>query len=447
MSKGFQISPTGLTETMYLFRGTNCTYFTRICFSKALKNRGFPFDIKISLLTKVRSVATKRHLDISLAVINHIERINETISPVEFKSSLNERINKLRTDFECEYPVTLIRPFCVPEVVQSLPLQLNVAQITLTVALDSFVESKYKESILESTVRQLAQRIKHFIKSTQHPNVNQTTTSSALLYRDLLLSQGRTYKTNKEYLAAISQFFKWCCLMNYIDKNPFIDIPNRNNDGTGAYSARRRWQPNELNLLIQSDEFKAKDKNFQWITLVLLYQGLRPGEACQLYTDDIVEQDDLLCIHVNDSEPLQRLKNVVSNRVIPIHPALLKLGFADFVNDVKTKKSKPLFNCEPGGQDDDWSKNYCQRLGRLSTKLNLLPNDRPSAYGFRHTFIDALKQQEVDESLVSQLVGHTHKNLTFGKYGKKFPVGLLLTKLENLNFSIAPFLTTIFLSK
>ena len=126
---------------------------------------------------------------------------------------------------------------------------------------------------------------------------------------------------------------------------------------------------------------------------------------------------------------------------MPIHPTLLKLGFADFVQRITTKRPKPLFNCLPAGQDNDWSKNYCQQLGRLSTTLNLLPHNRPSAYSFRHTFIDELKQQEVDEAMVAQLVGHTHKNLTFGKYGKKFPVNLLLQKLNNLHFSINPPLT------
>jgi integrase len=170
---------------------------------------------------------------------------------------------------------------------------------------------------------------------------------------------------------------------------------------------------------------------------------LRPGETCQLYTDDIIEQDGLICIHVNDSKPKQRLKNEWANRIVPIHPTLLKLGFGDFVNGVQSKRPKSLFNCKPGGKDNDWSKNYCQQLGRLSTTINLLPNDRPSAYSFRHTFIDELKQQEVDEALVAQLVGHTHKNLTYGKYGKKFPVKKLLQKINHLHFSIAPFLTTI----
>jgi integrase len=428
---------------MYLFRATNCTYFTRICFSKDLKNRGFPFDIKISLLTKYRPVATKRHLTISLAVLQHIERINEATMPQNFKSSLNERINELREEFDCEYPISFNIPVQPTNVIQYQPQKSNAKQVLLKHALDSFVESKSKEKILDSTVRQLSKRIQHFIKSSKLRNVAETTTSSALKYRDLLLGQKRTHKTNKGYLAAVYQFFKWCCLMNYIDSNPFSDIPHRNNEGTGSYSARRRWQVSELNLLFQCNAFKMKDKYFQWITLVLLFQGLRPSEACQLYTDDIVEEDGFVCIHVNDRKPKQRLKNASSNRIVPIHPTLLKLGFVDFVDEVKSKRPKPLFNCKPGGQDDDWSKNYCQQLGRLSTTINLLPKNRPSAYSFRHTFIDELKQQEVDEALVAQLVGHTHKNLTYGKYGKNFPVKKLLQKLNNLHFSIAPFLTTI----
>lgn len=440
MSKGFQISPTGLTETMYLFRATNCTYFTRICFAKSLKDRGFPFDIKISLLTKVRPIATKRNLVISLAVVELVECINDATTPHDFKSSLNKRISELRERFDCEYPVALNIPAQPINVIQQLPQQSNIQQVLLKDALASFVISKSKENILDSTVRQLSKRIQYFIKSSKHQNVFEVTTSSALMYRDFLLSEGRTHKTNKGYLAAVFQFFKWCRLMNYIDKNPFRDIPHRNNEGTGIYSARQRWQLSELNLLIQSDAFKAKDKYFQWITLVLLYQGMRPGETCQLYTDDIIEQDGLICIHVNDSKPEQRLKNEWSNRVIPVHPALLKLGFVKFVNGVKSKRPKPLFNCVPSGQDNDWSKNYCQQLGRLSTTINLLPKNRPSAYSFRHTFIDELKQQEVDEVVVAQLVGHTHKNLTFGKYGKNFTVGLLFKKLNDLEFLIEPFL-------
>tara|TARA_B100000809_G_scaffold242390_1_gene266444 strand:+ start:902 stop:1177 length:276 start_codon:yes stop_codon:yes gene_type:complete len=91
----------------------------------------------------------------------------------------------------------------------------------------------------------------------------------------------------------------------------------------------------------------------------------------------------------------------VVNRIVTIHPTLLKLHFGDFVKGVQSKRPKPLFSCKPGGQDDDWSKNYYQQLCRLSTSINLLPNNRSSAYSFRHMFIDELRQQEVDEAVVA----------------------------------------------
>ena len=43
---------------MYLFRATNCTYYSRFC----VTSLGFPADVKVSLLTKQRSDAIERNL-------------------------------------------------------------------------------------------------------------------------------------------------------------------------------------------------------------------------------------------------------------------------------------------------------------------------------------------------------------------------------------------------
>ncbi len=61
-------------------------------------------------------------------------------------------------------------------------------------------------------------------------------------------------------------------------------------------------------------------------------------------------------------------------------------------------------------------------------------NARPTAYGFRHTFIDELKQKGVEESLVAQIVGHTHQSMTFGRYGKKYPMQKLATVIRSVTF-------------
>ncbi|NOH31622.1 tyrosine-type recombinase/integrase, partial [Vibrio mediterranei] len=53
---------------------------------------------------------------------------------------------------------------------------------------------------------------------------------------------------------------------------------------------------------------------------------------------------------------------------------------------------------------------------------------RPTAYGFRHTFIDELKQQGVPEHVTAQIVGHSNHSMTYGRYGKR----LSLCKLANV---------------
>ncbi|WP_220733614.1 site-specific integrase [Shewanella morhuae] len=82
-------------------------------------------------------------------------------------------------------------------------------------ALTRFITSKQKQSISALTVKQLNQRISHFIERTHLEDVVDITSAEAMEYKDCLLEEGRSHKSNKDYLAAVSQFFKWSRLMQY----------------------------------------------------------------------------------------------------------------------------------------------------------------------------------------------------------------------------------------
>jgi len=115
---------------------------------------------------------------------------------------------------------------------------------------------------------------------------------------------------------------------------------------------------------------------------------------------------------------------------------LITAGFVAFVEERTQQGAKQLFDYLPTNQNEDWSRQYCQQLGRLQTTLGMSSGDRPTAYSFRHTFIDEMKQQEIDESIVAQLVGHEAANITFGRYGKKYPISLLVKKLKRVEYDI-----------
>ncbi|MDD1795536.1 hypothetical protein LRP50_20625 [Enterovibrio sp. ZSDZ42] len=77
-----------------------------------------------------------------------------------------------------------------------------------------------------------------------------------------------------------------------------------------------------------------------------------------------------------------------------------------------------MFDYKPKGKWLDWSKGYSHQLGRLQAKIDMKAKERSTAYSFRHTFTDELKPNDVEESLVAQIVEHRYKGITFGRYGK-----------------------------
>ncbi|WP_434926720.1 tyrosine-type recombinase/integrase [Shewanella sp. HL-SH2] len=443
---------------MYLYRAPNNVYFTRICLSKYLRDKGYPFDVKVSLLTRDRAEAVIRNIDVAgtlkkiIKSIDHKTRINDFIRYVD------EVINHLRAQFDADdsditFNITP-KPHAIPirdtklsEYRETTTVAQAMPVLALNEALSAFIISKQKSAIRPLSIKQLEQRTRHFIdtvsskdKSRSKTNaeskcVHDITSADAMTYRDALLIQGRSYKSNKEYLAAVLQFFKWCQLMNYCNHNPFESVTVGQKPKAKPNQARDRWTHIELKRLLRSSSFKASTIDFKWVTRLMLYGGLRPSEACQLKPADIKLIDGIHCISVDDSGALQRLKNLNAKRYVPIHNALLEQGFMAFVTQRKSTHTQ-LFDYKPVGINEDWSKNYCKQLAKLQNEIGMQANKRPTAYGFRHTFIDEMKQLDISEHIVAQIVGHANPNITFSRYGKDINVAALLKDIERIEYQI-----------
>ncbi len=425
---------------MYLFRATNCTYYTRMVLPAYLRDKGFAADIKVSLLTKQRSIAIGRNLVVAGILRPLISNLTPQSQPDAFKAQVNQLINDARAGFVGVTDTLDDKAKPVREIIQLIPTrptqlahnsatydnypsltnlafsnnssskkQTNsVANVTLLDALIKFIASKQKQSVSVLTVKQLNQRIGHFIERTHLDDVFDITSAEAMEYKDCLLEEGRSHKSNKDYLAAVSQFFKWCKLMRYTSANPFDEVKlSKPSNQAGHDLARQRWQPEQLKHVLQSQDFIDKQADFIWITLLMLYHGLRPSEACQLHSNDITVIDGISVIHVTNEGMSQQLKTAQSKRTVPLHQKLIELGFIDFVQTItdRTSKSSQLFDYQPSS-DGVWSHKFCREFGKLLDQLNFIAGKRPTAYSFRHTFIDELKQLQIEESMVAQLVGH-----------------------------------------
>ncbi|MCL1115575.1 tyrosine-type recombinase/integrase [Shewanella basaltis] len=306
-------------------------------------------------------------------------------------------------------------------------------------ALIKFIASKQKQSVSVLTVKQLNQRIGRFIERTHLDDVFDITSAEAIEYKDCLLEEGRSHKSNKDYLAAVSQFFKWCKLMRYTSANPFDEVKlSKPSNQAGHDLARLRWQPSQIKQVVHSAAFIDKSADFKWITLLMMYSGFRPAEACQLHSNDITIKDGIAIMSVTNEGEGQQLKNDQSKRTLPIHQQLIELGFMDFIKQHQDRSSKnqPIFNYQPS-KDGIWSHTFCREFGKLLDQLNFIAGKRPTAYSFRHTFIDELKQLQIEESMVAQLVGHVYHNITYGRYGKKFDIKTLKPVVDKINFELS----------
>jgi len=434
---------------MYLFKASNYTYYTRICLPKNLRDRGFPFDLKISLLTKNRPLATERNLLVAAKLKSLINSITTQTQVADFQVAADLLINEVRNAFHLSaadepQPVIPVRHSQSTVIVPSQtpnPTVATVKIIPLKTALAAFIASKKLLDIRPLTIYQLENRIADFVAWCNVENVWEITTAHALLYRDHLLTVGRSGKSNKEYLAACSQFFKYCKLMNHTNINPFEDVKTQQKNNKRPDEQRDRWSKTELQKFFHDPRFKEKDEEFRWISVILPYSGMRPAEVCQLQVSDIRTEDNIPYFSISENEEGKYVKNNNSIRCVPIHPKLIELGWLDYVANRKARGLTQLFSYKPDNQFDDWSKSYCIKIGKYQTSIGMKAGERPTSYGFRHTFIDELKQKGAKEIVTAQIVGHANGGITYGRYGKRLPLVQLAetVKLIHYDFHVANF--------
>jgi len=146
-----------------------------------------------------------------------------------------------------------------------------------------------------------------------------------------------------------------------------------------------------------------------------------------LSKDDIYKVDNVWCIHIREGKEYQRLKNAYSERVIPVHSELIRLGFLDYIESVKGDRIFPMLRIT---KSNSFSAQVSQWFGLLLKKLDIGPNK--TFHSFRHTFSDALRNEGVDVSLTAALIGHSTGTITYDRYSKRLNPSILVDVVEKI---------------
>lgn len=221
-------------------------------------------------------------------------------------------------------------------------------------------------------------------------------------------------KTVKRHFSSLNQLWKWARNRGQVE-----DVVTNGFEFPGTRSGKNKrsaWPDDMLLKLFQSDWWAPhaeRDTARYWGALIALHSGLRREEFCQLYVDDIREQDGIPFVRLEETDG-RRLKTSSSTRDVPVHPFLIELGFLDFVERRRKRKAKFLFpdirpEAPVGKRGDRLTKDfgtYIRRIGIDDRKIVL--------HSFRHNFRTALESTKLKESWIDAVMGHENPKRSEG---------------------------------
>jgi len=144
--------------------------------------------------------------------------------------------------------------------------------------------------------------------------------------------------------------FEFACMKRHILFNPMDEViwttaeHNKRVEQDGD-RARLIWG-DKLVGLFRTERFRTwsngPDDALVWVVLLAVFTGARMEELLQLKLADFEWHDQILIMNIRNGAN-QHLKNKQSNRRVPIHPSLLKLGLVDLIEHQKTHGELRLF--------------------------------------------------------------------------------------------------------
>jgi integrase len=243
---------------------------------------------------------------------------------------------------------------------------------------------------------------------------------------------------------ALRAVFYYAQRHKYRTDNPFVGKVSKRAAKRVKPKPRLPFDADELAMIFGSDIFQMPPHQWegkQWLAVIALYAGARMEEIGQLRVGDYrvrhgipyfaittVENDD------GDDQPEKSLKTAGSEREIPVHPVLIKLGLTRHVQRMKAIGEKRMF---PGisGNGGEITASYSKWFGRFLTKLGIT-SPQKVFHSFRHTFKDGCRNSGVPREIAEVLMGHAGRTVG-DSYGDGYRIDVLAEHIGKVRFNIS----------
>ena len=274
-------------------------------------------------------------------------------------------------------------------------------------------------------------------------------------YRDLSIKQilmldnliGQQPKNINKLLYRVRIFFKWLTsnYREYVKENYFVGMKVSD---PKVHKPRDGFTNEELSLIFKPPNFfsynirnpynRIKLPKY-WVPLIGLHSGMRLDEICQLRVEDVKKDGKYDIFEIKQTDET-KTKNIQSERIVPIHENLKKLGFIDYCEFLRKKGYERIFH-DLNKDRDGYGRNISRTHTSFLKRIGIHVEQSKVFHSYRHTFITNLLQNGVREEIVNGLDGHKQKTMSTTIYFKGgFPSevlyeeGISKLKFEGINF-------------
>ncbi|MBY3199974.1 site-specific integrase [Rhizobium laguerreae] len=222
---------------------------------------------------------------------------------------------------------------------------------------------------------------------------------------DKLLSPG----TVKVYTHTQAAFFNWAIGKGLIAINPASGMAPKN----AKKGKRRPYSIDQMNTVLAAlPEWSENGvlAGRYWVYIIAIFSGMRLGEIGTLNVEDIIDRYGGHFFQLWETDE-RGLKTPGSERIIPVHPELVRLGLLQRVAKLKEAGIKRLFPDLPGRDQDHVSDLLSKRFAYFRKKKVDLDVAGICFHSTRHTFRDALREAGLPHDATQALGGWSPKSV------------------------------------
>lgn len=296
-----------------------------------------------------------------------------------------------------------------------------VAMLDKTIIDGWAAEAKPKQKTIDAQ-RAVAQ---WFYDRTSRKPVSTITRQDVLAFKAKLVSEGQTPANIKTKLSRLRTLLQWAADNGFADDNVGRGVSIK-----APRSDRKPFDLPALTAIFSSPIYSKGLRPTQgrgeaafWLPLLALFTGARLEELGQLRPSDVVHLSFpnfdghesatwfIKIVSAVDDEHSTQLKTVKSERSIPLHPELERLGFVTFVQNARTLQAGRIFHELSPGPYGKLTHKWGQWFSHYLRITCGITDRRMTFHSFRHTFADYARRPEIPESLQRSLLGHTGKDV------------------------------------